>query len=82
MWLNKRSWSNSRFSHFIGSIEDLLKELHLEKYIDNFKENEVDLEAFVSLNREDINAIGVETIPSKELLLQAIHQLQKERKPQ
>lgn len=41
---------------------------------------QVNLDAFVTLNQEDIEAIGVETVTSKEVLLEAIRLLRKERK--
>lgn len=72
--------SSSTTISFCGTLRDLLKELHLERYASNFEENEVNLDAFVTLNQEDIEAIGVETVTSKEVLLEAICFLRKERK--
>lgn len=55
---------------------DILRRLGLDKYAENFEENEVDWEAFVNLDSKSIQEIGVKTEASREALREAINQLQ------
>jgi len=51
-----------------GSIEDVLRNLKLEKYIDKFLEEEVDLDAAKLLSIEDFQSkLGMKTGPAVKL---------------
>ncbi|XP_077543366.1 uncharacterized protein LOC144155656 isoform X2 [Haemaphysalis longicornis] len=64
------------------NVVTILKALGLDKYAKNFKDNEVDWEAFVTLDQQSIEAIGVKTEENREVLQEAINQLWKmQQKP-
>ncbi|XP_049525067.1 ankyrin repeat and SAM domain-containing protein 6 isoform X2 [Dermacentor silvarum] len=58
-------------------VMSILQQLGLDKYAENFEENEVDWEAFVNLDSKSIEEIGVKTEANREALQEAINQLQK-----
>ncbi|XP_077502784.1 uncharacterized protein LOC144113535 isoform X3 [Amblyomma americanum] len=62
-----------------GGVMSILQALGLGKYARSFEENEVDWEAFVNLDPGSIEAIGVLTGISREVLQEAIYELQKMR---
>ncbi|XP_075530870.1 ankyrin repeat and SAM domain-containing protein 6-like isoform X7 [Dermacentor variabilis] len=60
-----------------AGVMSILQQLGLDKYAENFEENEVDWEAFVNLDSKSIEEIGVKTEANREALREAINQLQK-----
>ncbi|XP_050050161.1 ankyrin repeat and SAM domain-containing protein 6-like isoform X1 [Dermacentor andersoni] len=58
-------------------VMSILQQLGLDKYAENFEENEVDWDAFVNLDSKSIEEIGVKTEANREALREAINQLQK-----
>ncbi|XP_075743658.1 uncharacterized protein LOC142801513 [Rhipicephalus microplus] len=60
-------------------VTEILQQLGLDKYVQNFEQNEVDWEVFVNLDPKSMEEIGIETEASREALLEAISQLQKHR---
>ncbi|XP_044149420.1 ankyrin repeat and SAM domain-containing protein 6 isoform X1 [Bufo gargarizans] len=64
-----------------GTITDedelsaILKKLSLEKYQPIFEEQEVDMEAFLTLNDSDLKALGITTDGSRQQILAAISEL-------
>ncbi|XP_075733635.1 uncharacterized protein LOC119176373 isoform X2 [Rhipicephalus microplus] len=60
-------------------VTEILQQLGLDKYVQNFEQNEVDWEVFVNLDPKGMEEIGIKTEASREALLEAISQLQKHR---
>jgi hypothetical protein len=53
----------------------LLLKLSLGKYVSAFQSHEVDLEAFVELNEEDLIEIGVDRAGARKKILAEIQRL-------
>ena len=56
-------------------VKDLLLKLSLGKYVSAFQSHEVDLEAFVELNEEDLVEIGVDRAGARKKILAEIQRL-------
>ena len=63
----------------VGGEEDdlakLLSQLSLERYQPIFEEQEVDIEAFMTLNNEDLKELGIDASPARDQILGAIKRL-------
>lgn len=55
--------------------ENILKKLSLEKYQPIFEEQEVDMEAFLTLTDRDLRELGVETVGERQQILTTITEL-------
>ncbi|EDO25377.1 predicted protein, partial [Nematostella vectensis] len=56
-------------------IADILKKLSLEKYSSMFEDQEVDMEAFLTLNDGDLEDLGVTQRDARNQILAAIAEL-------
>ncbi|XP_068696980.1 ankyrin repeat and SAM domain-containing protein 6-like isoform X2 [Montipora capricornis] len=56
-------------------LENILKKLSLEKYQSIFEEQEVDMEAFLTLNDSDLSELGVTQKDARQQILTAIAEL-------
>ena len=56
-------------------MQSILQKLKLEKYENIFENQEIDLEAFVLLNNEDLIEIGVKHVQDRKILLREIDKL-------
>ena len=56
-------------------LAKLLSQLSLERYQPIFEEQEVDIEAFLTLNNEDLKELGIDASPAREQILNAINKL-------
>ncbi|XP_020893003.1 ankyrin repeat and SAM domain-containing protein 6 isoform X2 [Exaiptasia diaphana] len=56
-------------------VADILKKLSLEKYNSMFEEQEVDMEAFLTLNEVDLKFLGVTHKDARQQILSAIKEL-------
>ncbi|XP_020625201.1 ankyrin repeat and SAM domain-containing protein 6-like isoform X2 [Orbicella faveolata] len=63
------------FDYGEGDLENLLKKLSLEKYQPIFEEQEVDMEAFLTLNDRDLSDLGVTHKDARQQILAAISEL-------
>lgn len=70
--------------HLLGSLEEhdtqdelsgILKKLSLEKYQPIFEEQEVDMEAFLTLTDQDLKELGISNMQSRSQILTAINKL-------
>lgn len=61
----------------ITNLSDLLKMLDLEKYQDNFDQQEVDFATFLTMTEEDLKEIGVSTLGARRKLQIAISEIKK-----
>ena len=62
----------------IGHQDDLAKllsQLSLERYQPIFEEQEVDIEAFMTLNNEDLKELGIDASAARDQILSAINRL-------
>jgi len=71
---NRYSYKNV-FDYSEDDIEIILKKLSLEKYHPIFEEQEVDMEAFLTLNDGDLSEIGVTRKDARQQILTAIAEL-------
>jgi len=53
----------------------LLSQLSLERYQPIFEEQEVDIEAFMTLTNDDLQELGIDAFPAREQILAAIQRL-------
>ncbi|KAL5479217.1 hypothetical protein EMCRGX_G022711 [Ephydatia muelleri] len=60
-------------------LSDLLKLLELDKYKENFDEQEVDFETFLTMTEEDFKEIGVKTLGARRKLHIAICEIKRLR---
>ncbi|XP_078367744.1 ankyrin repeat and SAM domain-containing protein 6-like isoform X2 [Oculina patagonica] len=58
-----------------GDLDNILKKLSLEKYQPIFEEQEVDMEAFLTLNDGDLSELGVTRKDARQQILAAISEL-------
>lgn len=65
----------NEFDYSEGDLENVLKKLSLEKYQPIFEEQEVDMEAFLSLNDTDLSELGVTHKDARQQILAAISEL-------
>ncbi|XP_070198698.1 ankyrin repeat and SAM domain-containing protein 6-like isoform X1 [Littorina saxatilis] len=56
-------------------LSNILKKLSLEKYNPIFEEQEVDMEAFLTLTDEDLKELGIPNVDSRRQILKAIREL-------
>ncbi|XP_069113972.1 ankyrin repeat and SAM domain-containing protein 6-like [Argopecten irradians] len=56
-------------------LSGILKKLSLEKYQPIFEEQEVDMEAFLTLNDTDLNELGISHTQSRQQILKTISEL-------
>ncbi|XP_076469827.1 ankyrin repeat and SAM domain-containing protein 6-like isoform X3 [Babylonia areolata] len=56
-------------------LSNILKKLSLEKYSPIFEEQEVDMEAFLTLTDEDLKELGIPNVDSRRQILKAIREL-------
>ncbi|XP_015751665.1 PREDICTED: ankyrin repeat and SAM domain-containing protein 6-like [Acropora digitifera] len=70
-----RSSFCNTFESCEDDVENLLKKLSLEKYQSNFEEQEVDMEAFLTLNDSDLTDLGVTQKFARQQILTAISEL-------
>jgi len=56
----------------------LLTQLNLQQYLQNFLENEVDLQAFLQLTDEDLNQMGITKVGPKVKILKHIQKMKDE----
>ncbi|XP_067055721.1 ankyrin repeat and SAM domain-containing protein 6-like [Acropora muricata] len=70
-----RSSFCNTFDSCEDDVENLLKKLSLEKYQSNFEEQEVDMEAFLTLNDSDLTDLGVTQKFARQQILTAISEL-------
>ncbi|GFQ74019.1 ankyrin repeat and SAM domain-containing protein 6 [Trichonephila clavata] len=59
-----------------GELTVLLKKESLQKYVENFREHEVDIDTLQNLTKEDLTDIGIESSASQKKLLEIINKLQ------
>ena len=60
-------------------LAKLLSQLSLERYQPIFEEQEVDIEAFLTLNNEDLKELGIDASPARDQILGAIHRLNEQK---
>ncbi|RDD40056.1 Ankyrin repeat and SAM domain-containing protein 6 [Trichoplax sp. H2] len=72
---NIRSRQKSTQSSDEDEVSSLLKKLSLEKYTSVFEEQEVDMEAFLSLDDFDLKDLGINHDQSRKQILAAITEL-------
>uniref|UniRef100_A0A8C4MYN1 Ankyrin repeat and SAM domain-containing protein 6 n=1 Tax=Equus asinus TaxID=9793 RepID=A0A8C4MYN1_EQUAS len=78
MWLRDFSVDSQftvSFMHFLDELTGILKKLSLEKYQPIFEEQEVDMEAFLTLTDGDLKELGIKTDGSRQQILAAISEL-------
>ncbi|KAL5479207.1 hypothetical protein EMCRGX_G022701 [Ephydatia muelleri] len=63
----------------VTDLSDLLKLLELDKYKENFDEQEVDFETFLTMTEEDFKEIGVTTLGARRKLHIAICEIKRLR---
>jgi hypothetical protein len=65
----------AQYKQFIGKTwQDILKENGLEQYISVFeKQNLTDIDTILSLNEQDLEKIGVETLGDRKRLINVLH---------
>ncbi|PVD20507.1 hypothetical protein C0Q70_18663 [Pomacea canaliculata] len=56
-------------------LSHILKKLSLEKYSPIFEEQEVDMEAFLTLTDDDLKELGIANVDSRRQILKAIREL-------
>lgn len=72
----KRRYSYKNvFDYSEDDLENILKKLSLEKYQPIFEEQEVDMEAFLTLNDGDLSELGVTRKDARQQILTAIAEL-------
>ncbi|XP_060804945.1 protein bicaudal C homolog 1 [Amyelois transitella] len=59
-------------------LYDLLRDIGLHKYIDLFRQHELDMSTFASLNEADLTEIGVTAFGARRKMLLVIAELQKQ----
>ncbi|GFY38185.1 ankyrin repeat and SAM domain-containing protein 6 [Trichonephila inaurata madagascariensis] len=59
-----------------GELTVLLKKESLQKYVENFREHEVDIDTLQNLTKEDLTDIGIQSSASQKKLLEIINKLQ------
>jgi len=59
------------------SISEWLRSLHLDRYIQVFLDNDIDLDLMSSLSEENLKELGVSSMGHRKKLLKAIAQLQR-----
>jgi len=57
------------------SLEELFKNINLEKYIESFVEQEIDVETFMSMSDNDLREMGVNTFGARRKMSMAIKEL-------
>jgi protein bicaudal C len=62
-----------------SSLSELFKNLNLEKYIQNFTEQEVDLATFQTMTDNDLRELGVNTFGARRKMSMAIKELNSNR---
>ncbi|GIX91368.1 ankyrin repeat and SAM domain-containing protein 6 [Caerostris darwini] len=62
-----------------GKLTTLLKKEQLQKYVEKFREHEVDVDTLQCLTKEDLTDIGVQSSGSQKKLLDVINKLQNKK---
>lgn len=62
-----------------ADLTTLLTNLQLTKYIDTFREQEIDIKTFLTMNDEDLRELGVNTFGARRKMLVAISELKEVR---
>lgn len=78
MILRKRHKSDEKNHSILNetiSINSILKSLKLEKYLEIFEKNEIDLVKFLSFGASDLRKLGVKDVSDRHKILQAVIEL-------
>jgi len=75
----KSKLANKQKKNLSSSLSELFKNLNLEKYIQNFTEQEVDLATFQTMTDNDLRELGVNTFGARRKMSMAIKELNSNR---
>jgi len=64
----------------VHDVPDILMQLHLVKYADIFREQEIDMPTFLTMNELDLKELGVNTFGARRKLLCVINELKERRR--
>lgn len=72
---NNKTSGKSQQVRMPTSLEELFKNINLEKYIESFVEQEIDVETFMSMSDNDLRELGVNTFGARRKMSMAIKEL-------
>jgi len=72
---NNKTSGKSQQVRMPTSLEELFKNINLEKYIESFVEQEIDVETFMSMSDNDLREMGVNTFGARRKMSMAIKEL-------
>lgn len=75
----KTTMKNQQFK-MPASLDQLFKNINLEKYIASFLEQEIDVETFMSMSDNDLRELGVNTFGARRKMSMAIKELNSQRR--
>jgi protein bicaudal C len=72
---NNKAATKSQQVRMPTTLEELFKNINLEKYIESFVEQEIDVETFMSMSDNDLREMGVNTFGARRKMSMAIKEL-------
>jgi len=72
---NNKTSGKSQQVRMPTTLEELFKNINLEKYIESFVEQEIDVETFMSMSDNDLREMGVNTFGARRKMSMAIKEL-------
>jgi len=72
---NNKTAAKSQQVRMPTSLEELFKNINLDKYVESFVEQEIDVETFMSMSDNDLREMGVNTFGARRKMSMAIKEL-------